>query len=153
MEANTTFTPLSEAIEQIKYLDSQLPFDIVKTNLNAEMTESFLLSFPFPVWIKESINLQVIFINRACEQQYNIKASDFLTHISQLPAVAAIMKASEARDREVIETRKTTQYMQRIPRLDGKVFDAHIIKFPIIRDNDVIGLGVMVVNTIEIILS
>lgn len=103
--------------------------------------ESFLKNMPLPVWVEDS-NEKILFINRACEEVYNISYNEVKEKTTKEIFTQDIYKTYSKKIKECINALKPQTYLNEI---NGEEKQCYM--FPLISDDgDVNGVACIIID-------
>jgi PAS domain-containing protein len=132
---------ISDSISRLKAMDTHLSALDVFLADKVEVVASFLTCLPVPAWIKDPKTLDVIFVNPAYEEQYLVHLEEFLGNDKYKLWDEDLVKAGNLKDQIVIDTRSLLMYTNQFKLKNGILIEAEILKFPLMKNGEIIGVG------------
>lgn len=134
---------ISQNIEMLEAMEMR--FAVAPYFLNSREKElvSFVSCFPYPAWIKD-YNTRMIYVNPAYEKAYGVTVEEYNGKLDFEVWHNTYAEEYQAHDKSVMENREYVEVNETYQDTQGETHALNVVKWPLIRDGEVIGVAGMV---------
>lgn len=138
-----------ESLEQMELRLAVAPFFL---DSRASELISFISCCPYPAWIKD-YDTRMIYVNPAYETEYKVTVEEYNTKLDFEMWHNDSSKEYGINDKAVMESHEHVELQETYVDIHGGEHILNVVKWPLSREGDIIGVAGMVIPTWQRMLN